>query len=498
MPKYDVVISGAGLAGLACGLILSKNGMKVCIVEKNSKIGGCLQNFSRKGVTFDTGVHYIGSLDDGQILERCFSYLGLTGRVPLRRMNEDGYDIITFGDDENIYRHPMGSERYTEVLSSMFPEERGSIKRYCEILKSVNDSFPINNLKNGEGSADAEYFSTNTINFLRSVTNNKKLQDVMAGSNLLYAGISDHTPMFIHSLINYSYMQSAYRIVGGSEQVADILSDRITKNGGEIFTDTEIVRFIHNDDGTIKAAAAKNGEVFEGSNFISTIHPSLSVRMIDPMYIRKAFVSRIAELENTISVFGLYIVLKEGCFGYTDSNFYHYRGSNVWTAESYESAEWPENFFMSITPQSADEKYARGINVLSYMKFNDVGRWSDTTVGRRGEEYRNFKEMKAHAVISLIEKRFPGFTGMIDSYYTSTPLTYRDYTATVAGSIYGISRDSGNFVRSHISAKTKIPNLFFAGQNVSLHGVLGVAVSSVITCGNITGLDSLVNQIRNC
>jgi len=320
----------------------------------------------------------------------------------------------------------------------------------------------------------------------------------MAGSNLLYAGISDHTPMFIHSLINYSYMLSAYRIVGGSEQIADALSNQIIQNGGEIFTDTEVIRYIHDDSGNIKAAEIKNGELIEGSNFISTIHPSLSVRMIDPKYIRKAFVSRVAALENTISVFGLYVVLKDGCFPYADSNYYHYRGDNVWTAESYDSAEWPENFFMSITPQSDNEKYARGINVLSYMKYRDVEKWSDTAVGRRGEEYRDYKEMKARAVISLIEKRFPGFTGMIDSYYSSTPLTYRDYTATVGGSIYGISHDSENFINSHISTKTKIPNLFFAGQSVSLHGVLGVAVSSIMTCGNIVGLDSLVTKIRNC
>lgn len=498
MPKYDAVISGAGLAGLICGSILSRNGMKVCILEKNPRIGGCLQSFTRKGVTFDTGVHYIGSLDKGQILERCFTYLGLTEKISVRRMNEDGYDIITFGNDENIYRHPMGQERYIDVMSSMFPEERAGIKKYCEILRCVNDSFPINNLKTAEGVIDSGYFNTSVIDFLRSVTDNKKLQSVMAGTNLLYAGISDHTPMFIHSLINYSYMQSAYRLVGGSEQIADILSEQIIKNGGEIFTGKEVVRYIHNDAGEIKAAELKSGDLFEGSSFISTVHPSLSVRMIDPKYLRKTYISRIAELENTISVFGLYLVMRDGCFPYTDSNYYHYSGDNVWVAESYDSAVWPESFFMSITPQSGDEKFARGVNILCCMKFDDVAKWSNTTVEKRGSEYKDFKEIKARSVISLIEKRFPGFSGMIESYYTSTPLTYRDYTATVDGSIYGISHDSENFIRSHISSKTKIPNLFFAGQSVSLHGVLGVAVSSIMTCGNIIGLDSLVNQIKNC
>lgn len=498
MPKYDTVITGGGLAGLVCGSILSRHGLKVCILEKNSRAGGCLQSFSRKGVTFDTGVHYIGSLDSGQVLERCFSYLGLTGKISLRRMDEDGYDRISFGGDDNIYRHPMGFDRFIDVLSSMFPEERQGIRQYCETLKNVNDSFPINNLRTGEGAVDTKFFNTSTVNFLRSVTDNEKLMSVLAGSNLLYAGISDHTPMFVHSLINYSYMQSAYRLVGGSEQIADILSKQIRENGGDIITGTGVMRYIHDDSGVIKGALTQNGETIEGSVFISTIHPSLSVKMIDPRYLRKTYISRISELQNTISVFGLYVILKDGCLPYADTNYYHYREDNVWAAETYDSAEWPENFFMSVTPQTGNDRYARGVNVLSYMKYRDVEKWKDSTVGRRGEEYNEFKDRRAESLIALIEKRFPGFSSMIDSYYTSTPLTYRDYTATVDGSMYGISHDSENFIHSHISTKTKIPNLFFAGQSVSLHGVLGVAISSVIACGNLVGLEQLVTKIRNC
>ena len=70
--KYDIAILGTGLGGLVCGYILSKNGFKVLLLEKEAQIGGCLQTFRRFGIKFDTGMHYIGSMLEGQILHRLF------------------------------------------------------------------------------------------------------------------------------------------------------------------------------------------------------------------------------------------------------------------------------------------------------------------------------------------------------------------------------------------------------------------------------------------
>ncbi|MFO0322379.1 MAG: FAD-dependent oxidoreductase, partial [Bacteroidota bacterium] len=58
--KYDVVIIGSGFGGLCSAYILSKEGKRVCVLEKNRQIGGSLQIFSREKSIFDTGVHYLG------------------------------------------------------------------------------------------------------------------------------------------------------------------------------------------------------------------------------------------------------------------------------------------------------------------------------------------------------------------------------------------------------------------------------------------------------
>ena len=101
--KKECIIIGSGLGGLSCGVILSKNGYKVTVLEQSSQIGGCLQCFTRKGVKFETGMHFIGSADEGQTLNKLMRYLDLNGNIILNRLDTSAYDVVSFnGDKFNI------------------------------------------------------------------------------------------------------------------------------------------------------------------------------------------------------------------------------------------------------------------------------------------------------------------------------------------------------------------------------------------------------------
>ena len=63
--KYDVIIIGSGLGGLECGYILSRQGMRVLILEHQQQTGGCMQSYPRRGAHFDTGLYYVGELVEG-------------------------------------------------------------------------------------------------------------------------------------------------------------------------------------------------------------------------------------------------------------------------------------------------------------------------------------------------------------------------------------------------------------------------------------------------
>ena len=108
--------------------------------------------------------------------------------------------------------------------------------------------------------------------------------------------------------------------------------------------------------------------------------------------------------------------------------------------------------------------------------------WADTTVGHRGDIYEMLKSHLADECIRLAERVIPGLGAMVEKQYTSTPLTYRDYTLTPCGSAYGVRKDCRNLLMTMLSPRTPIPNLLLTGQNLILHGVEGVTKTAVLTC----------------
>ena len=48
MKKSDIVVVGAGIAGLTSAAILSKQGLSVTLVESHTQSGGCAGTFKEK------------------------------------------------------------------------------------------------------------------------------------------------------------------------------------------------------------------------------------------------------------------------------------------------------------------------------------------------------------------------------------------------------------------------------------------------------------------
>ncbi|MDP1621182.1 MAG: NAD(P)/FAD-dependent oxidoreductase [Bacteroidales bacterium] len=498
MNKFDVIIIGSGLGGLLCGYILSKEGFNVCILEKNTKPGGNLQTFSRQGKKFETGVHYIGALRPGQTLARYWEYFGLMDVLQLQQLDQDGFDRIAFGDKE--FPLAQGFENFIGRLLQHFPGDSSALNEYISKIQEVVSAFPLYNLELPGDHREQQYTDQSASDFYEKLSCSANtasgipLSSVLAGNNYLYGG-SRLSPLYVASLINHSFISGAYRIIGGSDQIAKSLTEAIKSQGGTVITRHEVTAIEElKQKFTIKTG---NRELFLSSMVISAIHPATTLAMMPADMVRPAYQKRIVSLQNTDASFILYLSVKPQTFPYLNYNYYYHSSPDPWDESTATDTQWPKMFLLSTGCHMPDQKFTETVTVLTYMRYDEVARWMNSSVGKRGEDYLDFKNARAQKLIDLVSQKFPGLPAAIEHMEISTPLTYRDYTGIPEGSLYGIQKNYHDPQLTAVMPKTKIPNFYFTGQNTNMHGVLGVTIGSVVTCGEILGLEYLLKKIQH-
>jgi all-trans-retinol 13,14-reductase len=501
--EYDFVIIGSGLGGLACGYILASEGHSVIVLEKNHQIGGHLQVYSRNKVIFDTGVHYVGSLNESENLYQFFKYFGILDKLKLIKMDEDKFDVIRF-DDGSEYHYAQGYDKFRDELIRQFPDEKQAIETYCAQIKELCTKFPLYNLEVSGTSyqMENEILELNAHDYLASITKNSRLQNVLAGSNLLYAGVKEKTPLYVHALIMNSYLSGAYKFVDGGSQIAILLSRAIRNLGGKILKHKKVVGAQYNETGEITSVVLENGETVAGKQFISNVHPAVTIDIFGEDRFLNVYKNRVKGLENSISTFLVHLSFHENTFEYLNYNVYQHHSDDVWAGINYDRETWPQTYFICTPYVSKNSKYAASMSIMTYMNSAETEKWSHTSntiaePGDREEEYKQFKKEKEAQVLRRIETVFPGITQKIKAVHSATPLTFRDYIGNKDGSLYGILKDSNSTARTQINTKTRIPNLHLTGQNVSMHGILGVTVSAFVTCFSFLDKDQLIQKVKN-
>ena len=500
--EFDIVIIGSGMGGLVCADILGREGYKVCVLEKNKQIGGCLQTYVRDRVIFDSGVHYLGGLGKGQNLYQVFKYLGIIDKLKLQKMDEDVFDKIIIENDDKEYVYAQGYENFIQHLLKDFPNEEKALRLYCDKIKEVCSKFPLYNLRpGGDMNEKNAVLGIDTRTFIESVTEDKKLQAVLVGNNMLYVLQSGKTPFYVHAMILNSYIESSWKCIDGGSDIGKFIAKNIREQGGVIHRNTEVKKIVV-EDGKVSCVETADGSLVSAKYFISNMHPVRTLDMTESKLIKHAYKNRIKNLENTIGGFIINIVFKKDSFKYIRNNYYYHKDGQVWNMAEHTEANWPLCYCIFFSASSKSPEYAESMTLLAYMHYDEVKQWekSFNTVAAaedRGPEYEAFKKRKAEKLLDCVEEKFPGLRDCIKIYYTATPLSYRDYVGNDDGSMYGIAKDYSNPLKTFISPRTKIPNLFLTGQNLNLHGVLGATMSGLVTSIAFMEDDSIIEKIRN-
>jgi phytoene dehydrogenase-like protein len=502
MDNFDIVIIGSGMGGLICADILGREGYKVCVLEKNRQIGGSLQTYVRDRVIFDSGVHYLGGLGKGQNLYQVFKYLGIIDKLKLQKMDEDVFDTILIENDDKEYVYAQGYENFIQHLLKEFPAEEKGLRLYCGKIQEICSKFPLYNLRTGgDFNEKNSVLEIDTKAFIESVTTDKKLQAVLAGNNMLYVLHPGKTPFYVHAMILNSYIESSWKCIDGGSHIGKLIVKNIREQGGVIHRNTEIKK-IAVEDGRVKYVEAADGSKVYGKFFISNMHPVRTLEITETSLIKNAYRTRIKNLENSIGAFTINIVLKKESFKYLKHNYYYHKDGHVWDLTEHTEENWPLCYAVFFSASSRSGDYAESMTILAYMRFDEVKKWARTfntvsAVENRGADYDEFKRQKAELLLDCVEEKFPGLRSRIKKYYTSTPLSFRDYIGNNDGSIYGIVKDFRNPLNTFISPRTKLPNLFLTGQNLNLHGILGATMSGLVTCTAFLGNEDIINKIRN-
>lgn len=463
--KYDVIVIGSGLGGLVCARQLAKQGRSVLVLERQAQPGGCLQSYRRGDFEFDTGLHYVGGLAEGQPLHEAFEQLGLM-RLPWVRLDADGFDRITIG--RQTFPMCEGFDRFASTLGEYFPQEKSALRQYVGMLRQLP---PME-----------EAVEVNAYDWLSSLFRDPLLINVLSATAMKMELRRESLPLFNFAHSMSSYIQSSWRLKGGGNKIVESLVNDIRSFGGEVVCRAEVKELVEKE-GRIVAAKCPNGKTYEGSVFISDVHPQLTFGWLkDSNMVKNIFRRRIQALENTFGIFTASLVLKPNTLPYFNHNKYVFRKANVWTF--HENLGSVDGVMVSCRVPK-DDDYARQIDLLTPMPWALCKHWEHTVVGRRGEIYELQKERLTDDCIRLAERVIPGLRDMVEKRYTSTPLTWRDYTLSPCGSAFGVRKDCRQPLLTMLSPKTPVPNLFLTGQSLVLHGLEGVTMTAFKTLETI-------------
>jgi all-trans-retinol 13,14-reductase len=471
MKQGRVVVIGSGFGGLACALLLAKAGREVLVLERQVQPGGCLQSYRRGRYSFDTGLHYVGGLAEGQPVHALFDELGLLS-LPWQRLNADGFDRVTIGDETFCFAE--GYDRFAETLAARFPHERQALHDYAELLRNLPAIQEI-----GEVAA---------YDYLTRTFSDPLLMNVLAGTALKMELRRESLPLFHFAHGLSSFVGSSWRLRGDGNSMVRALTDAIRTAGGTIVCQAEVEELVERE-GRIVAVRCADGEVYEGSQFVSDVHPAQTFDMVrESQVLKKLFRRRIGMLDNTWGMFTASLVLRPQTLRYFNHNKYVYRRANVWDEPPHDGSVDRVMVSARVPEDGSDD--VTQIDLLTPMPWSLCQQWTETKVGRRGEDYQQLKQRMTEGCVALAERVIPGLGTMVEQVVTSTPLTYRDYTLTPCGSAYGLRKDCRSLLSTMLSVRTPVSNLLLTGQNLILHGLEGVAMTAKMTVNEIVRMDN--------
>jgi len=503
--KYDAIIIGSGMGGLATAAILSKQGKKVLMLERHYTAGGFTHTFKRKNYEWDVGVHYIGSVDKkSRMLYRIFDYI-TDGRQQWADMGEV-YDRIIFGEKE--YQFLKGVENWKSRMKEYFPSpsERNAIDAYVDLVKKANAAFrpyfmekavpPVIGKMMGlfTGAPYKKYTQSTTLDVLHEITGNKELIGVLTGQYGDYGLPPAQSSFAIHALVVNHYFAGGYYPVGGAGSILSNTLPVIESSGGKIYINAEVKEIIIRNNKAVGVKMADGNEItaniiVSNAGFINTFSKLIS-------HENGSYADYLSRVKPSAAHLSLYLGLKHTAqeLNLPKANYWIYpdnydHDENLSRYLKDPSAPLPVTYisFPSAKDPDFENRYPgrSTIEIIGFAPYEWFKKWEGTQWHHRGEDYEDMKEQYTQRLLEQLYRFEPQVKGRIDHCELSTPLSTANFVNYAHGEIYGLAHSPDRFALKFLRPQTAIKNLFLTGQDISTCGIGGALMSGVITASAI-------------
>lgn len=480
--RDKAVVAGAGLSGLCSALILARQGFSVTLLEPRDRVGMTLRGFTRRGVYFDTGLHYTGGLGKGGALARLFGRLGVSlEAIPFA---DDGFDEVRLVDSGKRARFRGGAREFSESLKQSFPDQARSIEDFTADLVTAHDSSEYLVERPNPYLAEKALALDNISLAARlAVIDDPELRQVLSCHTLLHGTPASEVSMLLHGRILGSYLHGAHSTRGGGRALIRALEDACRAAGVTIRV-KERLRRVECADRRVQGARLESGERLPASLVVYTGRPEALPDLFEPDALRPKFAARMRALASTPSACMLFGITRDIPPVLRGRNLFFLEGDGPDRAFLPDARPERGPFFVTATPDPEGGP-GGGITVVAPASAAGFAEYAAHAPGKRPAAYGELKARTLAGMERRIRELCPELADVnfIDG---ATPATLAYYLDNPAGALYGIRRPHTGFAPPPV---TRVAGFAVAGQGVVAPGVLGAVISAFVTCGLITGRD---------
>ncbi|WP_299886638.1 NAD(P)/FAD-dependent oxidoreductase [uncultured Lacinutrix sp.] len=506
--KYDTIIIGSGVGGLAAAICLSRAGKKVLVLEQHDVPGGWCHSFYLNGDRFTPGVHYVGLVGDGLSTSELYEGLGIANDMAFYRQNPDAFEHCWIGDER--FDYPADFKTFENRLIERFPQEKKNIIKYLKLVTNVGKQLGLLPKVRGLWQQITIPFRTKHMGKYAPFSLKRvigwHIKDPLL-QRILNIQFGDHglapakASFVLHAAIMYHYHVGGFYPMGGGGAIVKAMTNAIKTRDGVIKTSTPVKRIlIENGKKRKKAIGVElaNGDQIFAKQIISNADPGITYqKLIGEDYLSNKLKRKLDKTKYSCTSLMLFLTvdmdvrkagLDSGNIWRIPNEDMDYLYDDMQKKNILEGEEFSGMFISCTTlkdPISYNGKH-HTLEAITYINYDAFEDFKDENI-ERSEKYLQFKEKIIAKFLVTLEKVIPGISNHIVQMELGTPLTNEYYINSTRGSVYGTEKSLKHIGPFAYKSKSEIENLYMCGASIVSHGVAGASYSGVQTAAAILG-----------